>query len=100
MIFRRRFGDVVKRQLELFERENADLLRRCDEALLAYDRADRDDAEELYGDYHDLIDEATGELVELRDHYAFALEEDTAEEYEYEFNRAVLKRFRRFSLEL
>jgi len=50
--------------------------------------------------YHDLVDEATGELVELRDHYAFALDEDTAEAYELEFNQAVLKRFRRFSLEL
>jgi hypothetical protein len=100
VIFRRRFRDVVRRQLELFELENADLLRRCDEALRAYDRAERDDAEEAYGDYHDLVDEATGELVELRDNYSMVLDEETAEAYEYEFNRAVVKRFRRFSLEL
>ena len=100
MIFRRRFSDVVHRQLELFERDNADLLRRCDEALRAYDRAERDEAEEAYGDYHDLVDEATGELVELRDNYSSVLDEDTAEAYEHEFNRAVIKRFRRFSLEL
>ena len=45
MIFRRRFSDVVDRQLELFAREHAELIRDCDDAERAYDRAPRDEAE-------------------------------------------------------
>jgi hypothetical protein len=100
MIFRRPFGDVIRRQLDLFEREQAELLRRCQEAERTYDRADRDDAEELYGDYADLVWEAAGELAALRDHYAAALDEEAAEVYEAEFKRAAVKRFRRIALEL
>ena len=100
MIFRRRFGDVVRRQLDLFERENTDLIRRCREAERAYDRADREDAEELYGDYADLVDEATEELAGLRDAYAAGLDEQAVEPYEQEFNRGVLKRFRSFALDI
>ena len=98
MILRRRFADVIRRQLDLFEREHADLLRRCAETKRAYDTADRDEAEERYGDYMDLVDEATEELADLRDHYAAALEEHAAEEYGAAFNRAVLKRFRQLAL--
>jgi hypothetical protein len=39
-------------------------------------------------------------LADLRDNFASALEEDAAEEYSAAFNRAVLKRFRRFALEI
>jgi len=99
-MFRRRFRDVVHRQLELFEREHADLIRRCEQAERGYDRADREDAEERYGDYADLVDEATEELAALRDNYASALEEEAAVAYEQEFNRAVVKRFRRLALEI
>jgi hypothetical protein len=38
--------------------------------------------------------------VDLRDHFAATLDEDADEEYEETFNRAVLKRFRRFALEI
>jgi hypothetical protein len=98
VILRRRFTDVIRRQLDLFEQDHADLLHRCAEAKRAYDAADRDDAEERYGDYMDLVDEGTEELSDLRDHYAAALEEPAAEEYAGAFNRAVLKRFRHFEL--
>jgi len=100
LIFRRPFADVIGRQLDLFQREQADLLRRCTEAERAYDRAEREDAEELYGDYADLVWEAAGELAALRDHYAAALDEDAAEVYEEEFKRAAVKRLRRIALEL
>jgi predicted translin family RNA/ssDNA-binding protein len=89
---------VIRRQLDLFEREHGDLLRRSAEAKRAYDAADRDEAEERFGDYMDLVDEATEELADLRDHYAAALEEPAAEEYAGAFNRAVLKRFRQLAL--
>lgn len=100
MILRRRFADVVRRQLDLFEREHADLLRRCAEAERAYDHADRDEAEERYGDYMDLVDEGTEALAELRDNYASTLDEEAAEEYERSFNRAVLKRLKPFAIDL
>jgi hypothetical protein len=97
---RRRFADVIERQLDLFEREHAGLIRDCDEAERSYDRAPRDEAEERYGDYVDLVETGTEALADLRDHYAAALGDEAAEEYEAEFNRAVLKRLPRFALEI
>ena len=41
MIFkRRRFAEAIERQLDLFERENADLIRRSAEAERRYDEAE------------------------------------------------------------
>jgi hypothetical protein len=97
---RRRFADVISRQLALFEREHAALIRACERAERAYDRAPRDEAEERYGDYVDLVETGTELLAELRDHFASSLEEDPADEYEEAFNRAVLKRLPRFALEI
>jgi hypothetical protein len=97
---RRRFADVIDRQLDLFEREEAELIRDVEAAERSYDRADRDEAEERYGDYLDLVETATEVLAELRDSYAATLEEDAAEAYEEAFNRAVLKRLPRFALQI
>jgi hypothetical protein len=97
---RTRFAEVISRQLELFQREEADLIRQCDEAERAYDAADRDEAEEPYGDYVDLVETGTEALAELRWTYAATLDEDTAEAYEEEFNRAVKKRLPRFGSEI
>jgi hypothetical protein len=98
--FRRRFADVIARQLDLFESEYADLLRACAEGERAYDSAERDEAEERYSAYADLVETGTEILADLRDTYARALDEDTAEEYEAEFNRGVGKRLPRFALEI
>ena len=100
MIFRKRFADVVSRQLDLFEREHAGLIADCEAAERAYDHADRDEAEERYGDYVDLVETGTELLADLRDGYASTLEEEAAEEYQAAFNRAVLKRLPRFALEI
>ena len=100
MLRRRRFAEVISRQLELFEREEAELIRQCEEAERAYDRADRDEAEERYGDYVDLVETGTEALADLRWSYAATLDEDAAEEYEEAFNRAVAKRLPRFALEI
>jgi isocitrate dehydrogenase kinase/phosphatase len=97
---RRRFVDVIERQLELFEREHAQLIREAEAAEKAYDRAPREEAEERYGDYLDLVETGTEVLAELRDNYASSLGEDAADEYEESFNRAVLKRLPRFALEI
>jgi hypothetical protein len=100
-VFRRqRFSDVISRQLDLFERDHAELIRGCEDAESAYDRAERDGAEERFGDYQDLVEEGTELLADLRDHFAATLGEDAAEQYEAEFNRAVRRRLPRFSLEI
>ena len=100
MIFRRRFSDVVSRQLDLFEREHAGLLRDCAAAEEAYNRAERHEAEARYGDYLDLVDTGTELLAELRDNFGASLDDATAAEYEEAFNRAVAKRLPRFALEI
>jgi hypothetical protein len=97
---RGRFGDVISRQLDLFEREEAGLVRQCEEAEAEYDRADREEAEERYGDYQDLVETGTELLADLRDNFASTLGDAEAEQYETEFNRAVAKRLPRFALEI
>ena len=100
MIFRRRFRDVISRQLDLFEREHAGLIADCVAAERAYDRAPREDAEERYGDYVDLVETGTELLADLRDGFASTLDAEAAEEYESAFNQAVVKRLPRFALEI
>ena len=99
MIFRRRFADVIRTQLDLFVEEEAELIRDCEQAELAYDRTERDEAEERYGDYLDLVETGTEILAGLRDAYADTLE-DAAERYVAEFNRAAARRLPRFASEL
>ena len=65
-----------------------------------YDKADRDEAEELYGDYIDAVETGTEALADMRDRFKQTLDEDAAEEYELEFNRAVKKRWAMFGLEI
>jgi len=100
VIFRRRFADVIRRQLELFEQDHRGVIDECIAAERAYDSADRDEAEERYGDYVDVVETGTEILAELRDAFARTLDEETAEEYEAAFNRAVVKRLPRFALEI
>ena len=99
-LFRRRFADVIKRQLDLFEREQRGLIENCAAAERAYNQSDREEAEERYGDYVDLVETGTEILADIRDHFASTLDEDAAEEYELAFNRAVVKRLPRFALEI
>jgi hypothetical protein len=97
---RRRFADLISRQLDLFLEEEADLVDDCQEALDRYNAAGRDEAEELYGDYVDLVESGTEILADMRDRYTGTLDDDAAEVYEAEFNRAVGKRLPRFALEI
>jgi hypothetical protein len=92
--------DLVERQIALFTGENEGLIRDTEAALAAYNRAARDEAEERYGDYLDLVETGTDALVELRDNFAATLDEDSYEEYHEVFNRTVRKRLPRFGLEL
>ena len=101
MPFRRdRFRDVAARQLDLFEREGAGLMEEAEAGLRAYDRAGRDEAEERYGDFLDLVETGQDELIELRENYATTLDEEAREEYRAAFNRIARRRLPRFGLEL
>jgi len=102
VIFRRgRFADVIARQLDVFAAdEQAGLLEEVRDAKRNYDRAERDDAEESYGDYVDVVEAATEALAEMRWAFARTLDEEAAEEYETAFNRAVQKRWPPLGLEI
>jgi len=96
----RRFADIVRRQLDLFAAERAGLIRDVEAALRAYDNAPREDAEERYGDFLDLVETGTDELIDLRENYAATLGEDAVEEFRTAFNDLVRRRLPRFGLEL
>ena len=94
MIFRRdRFADLVRRQLDLFEEDEAALLREADTAVRAYDDAERENAEEAYGDYQLVLESVVESLEERRDTYAMTLDDDSRGDYELAFDRAARKRF-------
>lgn len=100
MLRRGRFAEVIGRQLDLFVRDNLELLEACDSAERAYDQAGRGEGEERFGDYQELVEDGTEILAALRDNFASTLDEEAAEEYEAAFNRAVVKRLPRFGLEI
>ena len=100
MFRQQRFTDAISRQLELFEQDYAELIRECNEAEAAYDKAERDEAEERFGHYQDLVETGTEILAEIRDNFAATLDEAAADEYEAEFNRVVHRRLPRFGLEI
>ena len=94
MSFRRdRFAELVRRQLDLFAEDEAELLREAETAERAYDDAERDEAEELYGDFQLVVDAVTEQLEQLRDTYAATLADDARDAYEQAFARASRKRF-------
>jgi isocitrate dehydrogenase kinase/phosphatase len=98
-MFRRSpFGNVIGAQLDLFVRDHPDVIREANDRLDAYDRAGREEAEELYGDYVDAVETGTEILADVRDHYARSV--DDPDRYCDEFNRAVAKRLPAFALEI
>ena len=96
MIFRRdRFGELVRRQLDLFVEDEAELLREAEEAERAYDTAEREDAEEAYGDYQ-LVLEAIADAPRraARHLRRDARRRHARTTYEQAFDRAADRRFR------
>jgi hypothetical protein len=94
------FRDVIARQLDLFVEEETDLLAECREKFRAYQSADREDREEAYGEWVDVVDAATEALAAMRDRFARTLDEDAAETYKESFNRSVRKRWPELGLEI
>ncbi len=95
LMFRRRFSEVVTRQLDVFATDEAGgLLAEVREMKDKYDHADREEAEEAYGDFMDVVDAVKDALADMRDRFARTLEGDAVEEYESVFERAAKKRWR------
>jgi hypothetical protein len=100
-MFRRdRFGDLVRRQLDLFAEDEAELLQEAEDAERAYDAAERKEAEEAYGDYQLVLESIADRLEELHDTYASTLDADAAGAYAQAFARAARKRFPKLRLDL
>jgi hypothetical protein len=95
-----RFSELIERQLDLFERQDAEFLARVDAAEREYDRAAREEAEEAFGRFQELVEHGTEALAEMRDAYAATLDTESAEDYVVEFNAAVRQRLPRFALEI
>jgi len=91
---------VIARQLDLFVEDEADLLEECRSKARTYERAPREDAEEMYGDFVDAVETATEALADMRDRFARTLGAAAAEEYEESFNRAVRRRWPELGLEI
>ena len=94
---RGRFDDLVERQLDLFEADEAALLEEAQDADAAWTNAIAEDSEELYGDYQLVVDAIGERLYETRETYAATLERPTAADYRVAFDRAARRRFRRYS---
>ena len=93
---RRRFHDLVGRQLDLFESET-ELLEEAAEADAVWTKASADDSEELYGDYQLVVDAIGERLYDIRETYAASLDEDTSEEYRVTFDKEARRRFGRLA---
>ncbi|HUZ82227.1 MAG TPA: hypothetical protein VMU73_08260 [Gaiellaceae bacterium] len=98
MFRRARFTQLIASQLDLFERDHRDVIEEVDGRLEAYNRAGRDEAEEVYGDYLDAVETGTEILADMRDHYAQSLDEPGG--YLREFKKAVERRFPDLALEI
>jgi hypothetical protein len=95
MIRRRRFAELVSRQLDVFAADESDgLLADVREMKGRYDGAGREEAEEAYGDYADAVDGVKDALAEMRDRYARTLHGDVVDEYAETFEQAAMKRWR------
>jgi hypothetical protein len=92
VLFRSRFGDLVRRQLDLFEEEHRDDLDEARERLELYNAGDRDEAEELYGDYVLVVDAVIDALDDVRDRYAATLDDGAVDDYLRTFDRAAQRR--------
>ncbi len=92
-----RFREVVQRQLDIFAEDEAALLEEGNTADAAWTAAAREESEELFGDYQLVVDAIGERLYDIRESYAGTLDETTADDYRDAFNRAALKRFRRFA---
>ena len=96
-IRRGRFADLVDRQLDLFEADEAVLLGEARSAEDVWKGAGRDETEEAFGDWQLIVDDVGERLLDLREAYAATLDDDAGAGYRQAFNRAAGSRFRGFT---
>ena len=94
---RGRFDELTRRQLDLFEADEAALLEEAATADAAWTNASADEAEELYGDYQLVVDAIGEALHDLRERYTASLDDGVIDEYRASFDRAARKRFGRLA---
>jgi hypothetical protein len=95
---RSRFADLVRRQLDLFAEDEADLLAEAEELERAYDAAEREDAEEAYGDLQLVYETVADRLEDVRDRYSRTMEDAARDDYERTFDREARRRHPRVRL--
>src|SRR3712207_214021 len=93
MFRRRRFADLIERQLDLFAEEHAALLEAISRHRREAARAPTEDAEEAFGDEYDRVEWASEALAELRDAYSRTLDAESERPYRLAFTKAVRRRF-------
>ena len=93
---RRRFDELVDRQLDLFAADDAELLAEAAEAESAWNSSSAESAEEAYGDYQLVVDAISDGLLELREAYAATLPDDKVDAYRRSFASGVRRHFGRY----
>ena len=94
---KRRFDELVDRQIDLFAADDAELLAEAAEAETAWNSSAAGSAEEAYGDYQLVVDAIADRLLDIRESYAHSLDEDAADEYRDTFTRTASRRYRRYA---
>lgn len=96
MIFgRRRFRDVVGRQLMLFAQDHDELVQRARASLRSYsDETDPAAALERYADFEDASEDIEDLLYDMCDRFSSTLDEPMAKRYAAEFDRQARKAYR------
>jgi hypothetical protein len=94
---KKRFAELVDRQLDVYEEDASTLLGEAAEADAAWTNAAAEDSEELYGDYQLVVDAIGDQLLDIRETYAATLDGRTAERYRAAFDRAARKRYGRLA---
>jgi chromosome segregation ATPase len=92
VIFRRKpYAELIERQLDLIATDDRHLLDDVEAKRRAHADAERDDAEEAFGDYQLALEALKDRLVEVRDAYAATLADP--QPYERAFERAAARRW-------
>ena len=102
-LFRRRPGryeELIDAQLAMFAEQSAGLVKELEDELARYRRAGSQTAEERFCDVQDVAEEGRDALERMREAYAVTLEEETADDYRFHFDRRATQRYPQFALDL
>ena len=92
---RRKFRDLVRRQIALFQTDHVELITRAREARRQYARtADPNEAHEHYITHDDLSEDVEEHLYDMCERYAANIDPARVDYYIAEFNRQAWRQFR------